>query len=314
MRSRALSSDLRSRQAVGCRFVSIFHDLATTELLPADFVRANGSIETEFSEATQGSGNISWLVMAGGERLFVKSAGIVGEPEPGMPRPYFDHAGRVALLRNAVTLARSCQHSALAELINVIESPGGPMLVYRAVPGELVGVVSKPVPGGSARLRADPTTAYQRFAHLPAPEQLTIFDTLIALHRELAAQGWVAVDLYDGCMIVDLSTLELHVIDLDTYRRGPSVNDMGRMFGSERFMAPEEFELGATIDQRTTVFTLGRLVWHFGTRLTEDADRFCGPAELAAVVGRATEADRDRRHPDVASLAAAWWAARRSAG
>ena len=30
------------------------------------------------------------------------------------------------------------------------------------------------------------------------------------------------------------------------------------MFGSSRFMAPEEFELGTTIDERTTVFTLGR--------------------------------------------------------
>ena len=45
-------------------------------------------------------------------------------------------------------------------------------------------------------------------------------------------------------------------------------------------MAPEEFELGAPIDQRTTVFTLGRLAWHFGTRLTERAEAFCGPPGL----------------------------------
>lgn len=53
------------------------------------------------------------------------------------------------------------------------------------------------------------------------------------------------------------------MIDLDTYSRGPVVNTMGRMFGSTRFMAPEEFARGAVIDQRTTVFTLGRLAWHF---------------------------------------------------
>ena len=30
------------------------------------------------------------------------------------------------------------------------------------------------------------------------------------------------------------------------------------MFGSSRFMAPEEFERGALIDERTNVFTMGR--------------------------------------------------------
>ena len=75
---------------------------------------------------------------------------------------------------------------------------------------------------------------------------------------------------------------------------------MGRMFGSRRFMAPEEFELGAPLDQRTTVFTLGRLVRHFTTHLTEDAGHFDGPDALAAVVAQAVRARtgrplRDRR-------------------
>ncbi|WP_295697335.1 hypothetical protein [Lapillicoccus sp.] len=40
-------------------------------------------------------------------------------------------------------------------------------------------------------------------------------------------------------------------------------------------MAPEEF--GAQLDERTTVFTLGRIIWHFATRLTEQRAMFCGP-------------------------------------
>lgn len=35
------------------------------------------------------------------------------------------------------------------------------------------------------------------------------------------------------------------------------------MFGSTRFMAPEEFVVGARIDQRTTVFTMGRTALQF---------------------------------------------------
>jgi serine/threonine protein kinase, bacterial len=210
----------------------------------------------------------------------------------------FEHSGRVRLLRNAIGLARSCDHPALAALLNVIETPAGPMLACQAAPGELIGELSPAE-------RADPASAYQRFASLPVAAQLPVFDTLIDLHRVLAGLGWVACDLYDGCLIVDFSTLTLHVVDLDTYRRGPGRNDTGRMFGSRRFMAPEEFELGAPLDQRTTVFTLGHLVRHFTTGLTEDTGCFDGPAGFAAVVAQAVEPAPEDRFPTVAAFASA---------
>lgn len=290
--------------------MSTFLSCTSTDLLPSEFVNKHGKVEREFSHHTQGSGNVSWLIETGKRRLFVKSAGVDLPPPPGAPEPYFDHAGRVRLLRNAVEVAHSCRHPALPELLNVIESAGGPMLVYQAVAGDLIGVTSKPTPGGSARLRQDPTSSYQRFALLPADELLAHFDTLIDLHRDLAAAGWVASDLYDGCLIVDFANHTLHVVDLDNYRKGTTQNDMGRMFGSGRFMAPEEFELGATIDQRTTVFNLGRLAWHFCTRLSESDDQFCGSPGLASVLKQATTTTPEQRHRDVAEFAAAWMAER----
>jgi serine/threonine-protein kinase len=259
-------------------------------------------VVAEFGPQTQGSGNVSWLVDVGDRRLFVKTAGLTGGPEPGAPVPYFDHPGRVVLLRNAVELAASCSHPALPRLLNVIASPSGPALVYEAVEGELLHA--------RRDARSDPASAYQRFAHLPADRLLGVFDVLIDLHVELAAAGWVACDLYDGCLIVDLGTGSLKVVDLDTYRRGPSVNDMGRMFGATRFMAPEEFELGAVIDERTTMFTLGRLVRHFGTRLTERDDRFCGSPAVAEVVRRACRPLPADRYADDAAFAQAWRSAR----
>jgi serine/threonine-protein kinase len=282
--------------------VSAFLSVADIDQPASAYVTRHGRVEREFSCLTQDSGNVSWIVEAPEGRLFIKTAGTGASPPPGAPTPYFDHSGRVRLLRNAVDLARSCDHPALPTLLNVIETPTGPMLVYRAAPGELIGA--------PAALRADPASAYQRFANLPAAAQLSIFDTLIDVHRVLAGQGWVACDLYDGCLIVDFDTLTLHVVDLDTYRRGPSRNDMGRMFGSRRFMAPEEFEFGAPLDQRTTVFTLGRLVRHFTTRLTEDAGCFGGPAGLGAVVAQAVEPAPEDRFPTVAAFASAWRLAR----
>jgi len=138
---------------------------------------------------------------------------------------------------------------------------------------------------------------------------LAVFDVLIDLHVSLAGRGWVARDLYDGCLILAPDD-RLTVVDLDTYHRGPLTNTMGRMFGSERFMAPEEFTLGATIDQRTTVFTLARLVTHFATRLTEDLDSFVGSPSGADVLRRACQRDRSARFSTVAEFAAAWAAGR----
>ncbi len=274
--------------------------LATTDQHPADLIARHTRVLRTF-DRTQDSGNVSWLVEAADRRLFVKTAGRE-EPLPGIPKPFFDHADRVSLLRNAVTLSRSCDHPALPRLLNVIESPHGPALVYTAAAGENVHVPREQ--------RSDPASSYQRFAHLPAARLLGVFDALIDLHVALAGAGWVALDLYDGCLLVDFATGGLTVVDLDTYHPGPTLNGMGRMFGSSTFMAPEEFELGAPIDQRTTVFTLGRLVWHFGTRLTERAEDFCGPSALADVVRQACAPDRPRRPATVAALGVAWRGAR----
>lgn len=266
------------------------------------YVRDHGAVIAEFGHLTQDSGNVSWLVDIGGRRVFVKTAGEPDGPHRGAATPAFDHVGRVRLLRNAVELADSCRHPALPRLLNVIESPPGPVLVYEAATGELVRVPPE--------MRDDPSSAYQRFARLPAEQLLGVFDVLIDLHVALAGAGWIANDLYDGSLIVDFETSGVSVIDLDGYRRGPGVNETGRMCGSSRFMAPEELELGALIDERTTTFTLGRLIWHFGTRLTEESDAFCGSRSVARVVQRACQLEPTDRYASVAMLAEAWGLAR----
>lgn len=275
--------------------------LMTTTSVTAEwrrFLVEQGDIVAVFDHHTQDSGNVSYGVDTDDGRFFVKTAGTPNSHIAGVPTPYLDHASRVALLRTAVELATSCDHSSLARLRNVIEFPNGPALVYDWAPGELVGVPQS--------RRSDPCSPYQRFAQLPASTLLGALDRLIELHEALGSQRWVASDLYDGCLIYDFATDQLTVVDLDTYHHGPFINTMGRMFGSDRFMAPEEYVHGATIDQRTTVFTLGRLALHFGTRLTERREQFVGSAALAQVVGDACSTDPEGRHPDVAALHRAW--------
>ncbi len=61
------------------------------------------------------------------------------------------------------------------------------------------------------------------------------------------------------------------------------------MFGSTRFMAPEELERGARIDQRTNVFTMGRTLLEFLGDGTDDPVAFRGPKGLLEVARRACQ-------------------------
>ncbi|HEX6971269.1 MAG TPA: serine/threonine protein kinase, partial [Limnochordia bacterium] len=163
---------------------------------PETYLRSIGTAFAVFDEHTQTSGNVSYGVRIGFERYFVKTAG-----RPHDPRPVLKHPERVARLRNAVRVWRSCPHPALPRLHRVIESPEGPLLVYQWVDGELLGV--------PRAHRDDPASPFQRFRRLPAPAILGRLDTLFELHAALARRGWVAVDFYDGCLIYDFRSNRL---------------------------------------------------------------------------------------------------------
>jgi serine/threonine protein kinase len=272
------------------------HFLIETQMIaqsPGDFLRYTGQVFAVFDERTQDSGNISYGVLVGARRFFVKTAGL-----PENSKAYLSHEQRVALLRNAVSFRRRVDHHALPELLNVIESPYGPMLVYEWVPGELLGV-ERP-------RRADPASPFQRFRALPFSDLLTGLNVVFDFHRSAAESGWVAVDFYDGAMIYDFATQAMRLIDLDNYRDQSFTNEMGRMFGSTRFMAPEEFELGAIIDEVTTVFTMGRVISVFLSDGTLELTPFRGDRGLYEVMVRACQSERKERFPSMKALYAAW--------
>ena len=264
---------------------------------PEQYLRSAGTLFAEFSALTQGSGNVSYGVKIGEQRYFVKTAG-----RPDDPLPFLSHPDRVALLRNAVRLSATFTHPALPQLVRVVESPSGPLLFYHWLDGELLGAPPD--------RRHDPESAFQRFRSLPATTIQECLDAIFDLHHQLASAGWIAVDFYDGCLIYDFKSGRLGIVDLDNYREGPFRNQMGRMFGSTRFMAPEEFELGALIDERTNVFVMGRTALVFLSDGTLNVDAFRGSTALFGVVSRACESDPARRFESMAAFYSAWCAAR----
>ena len=263
-------------------------DTDTTESNPLTLLESAGIVFATFDERTQDSGNISYGMEVDGRRYFVKTAG-----RPDDSKPYFDHAERISALRNAISLAESSQHRALPRLRQVIEAPTGPVLIYDWVTGDLVQ-------GCLDRVRS-----------LQASEIGALLTEIYDLHRKLASLGWIAVDFYDGAMIYDFDRLRVHAIDLDSYHTGPFTNRMGRMFGSKRFMAPEEIELGATIDERTTVFTMGRTASVLMSDGSLDSEPFRGTDRRLDVMLRACAEHPDDRFQSVAELYDAWMDAER---
>lgn len=207
-----------------------------------------GEVFAVFDSRTQDSGHISYGVLnSAGQRWFVKTPGENATNSGGAGR-----AERSRALELSAEVSSALEHPALIPVEHIVDTEEGVLTVSAWFDGELVRA--------PAELRDDPDHAFSRFKSLPTDDIVEALDSVIDLHVRLDAEGWVAGDLYDGCLMYDFARGTMKVMDFECYRRGPFLNEVGRLPGSTRFMAPEEFSAGATIDARTTVFTLGRMI------------------------------------------------------
>lgn len=254
------------------------HITAIDEAL-GDFLARESRVFRVFDR--QDSGCVAYGVEAGA-KYFVKGA--ISQPA-------------IAGLERAIRLNRALRHPLLPPLLQVLQTPQGPALVYAWREGEHL-------------YRGSPDGGLTRFLALDSQTILSVLDQIYALHVAIAALGWVMVDFYDGCLLYDFATARLSVFDLDEYRSAPFVLDTPRLPGSGRFMAPEESQFGAHIDQLTNVYTLGRCARVLLGDGSGAAAAWRGNAALNAVVTRATACARAERYASVAELAAAWRLAR----
>ena len=263
----------------------------TIDEQPAAYLNRLGEVFARFGADTQDSGNVSYGVTIDDTRYFVKTAG-----DPENPEPFSPADRRQRALRNAAHLAESVEHDLLPAYHGLIESPEGPVLVYDWREGEHLGT--------RRDKRDDPDTGFQRFRALQVEEIQAALDQLFDLHDVLSAAGWVEGDFYDGSLLYDFTTQQLTTMDLDDYREGAYRNDMGRMFGSTRFMAPEEFSLGALIDDRTTAFVMARTALIFLADGTLDRAAFRGSDDQYSVLQEAVTT----RFPTYQTFYSAWLA------
>lgn len=227
----------------------------------------------------QDSGCVSYGIERRGRRLFVKTA--------------TTEEARASLGR-AVALHQAVRHPAIVRPLDVVDSDDGFQLVYPWVDGV---VLHHATTAGSDR------SGLERFRRLDVDEICAALDTILDAHLAVAVAGFVSVDFYDGCFLYDFERASMRLIDLDEYRPGPFTVAGDRLPGSLRYMAPEELTPGATVDDRTTVFHLGRAVAELlGLSRLDDTQR--------RLVDTATDPDPRRRLTDVERFVAAWRSAR----
>jgi serine/threonine-protein kinase len=254
---------------------------------PADlsFVQQYGRVFHVFDD--HDSGNISFGVDNGHRKLFIKVAGARTMYANVSPEE------AIATQGNSVDVHGEIEHPHIVKLVDVVRHGPYSALVFEWVEGGILRRVNE--------------EDFARFRELSVDERLAAFDTVIDVLQHVHDCGWVAVDVYDASFIYDFARKHLTLIDLEVFARKPLVNEMGRMWGSTRFMSPEEFQLGAAIDEITNVYTLGAVAFlFFGEERVRMIDTWDAGEARFAVAQKATNDAREDRYPSIAAFVAAW--------
>jgi serine/threonine-protein kinase len=87
----------------------------------------------------------------------------------------------------------------------------------------------------------------------------------------------------------------------------PYKNTMGRMYGSSRVMSPEEFPLGAEIDEVTNVYTMGATAFAlFGDERDRCLEKWTLSRALFDVAKCAVNDKRSQRQQTIEQFIAEW--------
>lgn len=259
------------------------------------------------------SGNLSFGVDTGQGKVFVKTAGLETVESVCTPQE------AVGNLKAAMQVYEDIRHPALIRLEQHFPVGDLYVAVFEWAEGDCLHDHWN---FDFYEAHPEITPPARRFKKLPVEKRLAACQVLFSFLEETVRRGYVAVDLYDASILYDFQQDKTTICDIDLFRKVPLVNTAGeRYYGSERFKAPEEYILGAAIDQRTNVFTLGALLFHFFGGFTPEERRRCyeenrftpcsaeawelGPAAYRAAC-QAVCPQPEGRFATIKGLAAAW--------
>lgn len=248
------------------------------------FLKKYGKVFRVYDD--QDSGNICFGIENQERRLFVKFAGAQTAEYDG------DVSEAVRRLRATVPVYQSISHRALIRYRTSEEIAQGFAMIFDWADGECMGRMYE--------------ESHRIMMNLPIEEKLQIYTEVTDFLIAVAKMGYVAIDFYDGSIMYDFEKQRTTICDIDFFRKQPCVNDMGRMWGSSRFQSPEEYQLGAAIDEVTNVYTAGAFAFALFGNYSRDIEEWTLSKELFHVAAKATAADRTARQQSIRQLMEEW--------
>lgn len=252
-----------------------------------EFLARYGRVFKAFDD--QDSGNICFGVEKNGERYFVKFAGAP------TARGGVSLEEAISNLRATLPVYEALRHENLIELLYAEDVGGGFAMVFRWVDAICMG-------------RMYPED-HARFMVQPAQAKLRIFGDIQRFMVHVAEKRYVAIDFYDSSVMYDEAADRTVICDIDFFAKQPYINRMGRMWGSSRFMSPEEYELGAAIDEVTNVYTLGAMAFALFGGYQRTREAWMLSDALYDVAARAVSEERDMRQQSIGQFVREWAAA-----
>lgn len=234
----------------------------------------------------QDSGNICFGVQKDEKRYFVKFAGASTERYPGMPNDAIDR------LKATVSVYQDLVHPNLIKYIKAEEIGGGFAVIFEWADGECMG-------------RMYPQSR-QKFLQMPCGTGLDVLDDILRFHAHVIDKGYVAIDFYDGSIMYDFDAKKTVICDTDFYSKRPYTNSMGRMWGSSRFMSPEEYEFGTSIDEITNVYLMGATAFALFSDYHREIEKWQLNEELFNVALKAVSNDRNKRQQSIKQFIEEW--------
>lgn len=244
------------------------------------------------------SGNISFGVDNGQGKVFIKFAGAKTINSGTSVEKAIQH------LKESVSVYQDLKHPYLLEYLDSYAINGGFATVFKWFGGEsLQGCFRDYSQTDSDKL----FDQGRMFWTLPVHKKLDLYLKILEFHVFTAKRGYIAIDFYDGSIIYDYDTDEMKICDIDYYSRMPYINKMGRMWGSSRFISPEETEQGARIDEITNVFTMGAVAFGmFGGVLDRSYEKWRLNRKTYQVALKAVDPARKDRYSSLSEYMKDW--------